>query len=33
MPVFVLQALKERKLLDEYRDRPAYQQNNYVGWI
>ncbi len=33
MPAFVLQALKERKLLDAYRDRPAYQRNDYVGWI
>jgi len=33
MPTFVLQALKERKLLDAYWDRPAYQQNDYVGWI
>jgi Bacteriocin-protection, YdeI or OmpD-Associated len=33
MPALVLQALKECKLLDAYRNRPAYQQNDYVGWI
>jgi hypothetical protein len=33
MPGFVLEALKQRKLLDAYRGRPAYQQNDYVGWI
>src|SRR3979490_880474 len=31
MPAFVLKALKARKLLDAYRSRPAYQQNDYVG--
>ena len=33
MPAFVRQALKERKLLEAYRDRPAYQRNDYLGWI
>jgi Bacteriocin-protection, YdeI or OmpD-Associated len=33
MPAFVLEALKERKLLDAYRSRLAYQRNDYVGWI
>jgi hypothetical protein len=33
MPAFVLEALKERKLLGAYRSRPAYQQNDYLGWI
>jgi hypothetical protein len=33
MPAFVLQALQERNLLDAYRSRPAYQRNDYVGWI
>jgi uncharacterized protein YdeI (YjbR/CyaY-like superfamily) len=33
MPDFVRQALEERGLLDAYRRRPAYQQNDYVGWI
>lgn len=33
MPEFVKQALEERGLMDEYRNRPAYQQNDYIGWI
>jgi len=33
MPAFVRKALVGRKLLAEYRRRPAYQQNDYVGWI
>ena len=33
MPAFVLEALKERELLAAFRSRPAYQQNDYVGWI
>jgi uncharacterized protein YdeI (YjbR/CyaY-like superfamily) len=33
MPDFVLQALTERGLLDAYRERPPYQQNDYIGWI
>jgi uncharacterized protein YdeI (YjbR/CyaY-like superfamily) len=33
MPGFVRKALKERKLLDTYHRRPAYQQNDYVAWI
>lgn len=33
MPEFVAQALMERALLDAYRQRPAYQQNDYLGWI
>ena len=33
MPDFVRQALDERDLMDVYRKRPAYQQNDYVGWI
>ncbi|MBD3385393.1 hypothetical protein GF407_10770 [candidate division KSB1 bacterium] len=33
MPDFVRQALEERGLMDEYRNRPAYQQNDYIGWI
>ena len=33
MPEFIKQALKERGLMDEYRERPAYQQNDYIGWI
>jgi uncharacterized protein YdeI (YjbR/CyaY-like superfamily) len=33
MPVFVRQALKERGLMEAYRSRPPYQQNDYLGWI
>ena len=33
MPGFVRQALEERGLMEAYRNRPAYQQNDYVGWI
>lgn len=33
MPEFVKHALEERGLMDEYRNRPAYQQNDYIGWI
>jgi len=33
MPEFVRQALEERRLMDDYRNRPAYQQNDYIGWI
>lgn len=33
VPEFVMQALSERNLLNAYRERPAYQQNAYIGWI
>lgn len=33
MPGFVKEALEERSLMDEYEERPAYQQNDYIGWI
>lgn len=33
MPEFVLNALHERGLLAAYEARPAYQQNDYIGWI
>lgn len=33
MPDFVLAALEERGLLAAYRQRPPYQQNDYIGWI
>jgi uncharacterized protein YdeI (YjbR/CyaY-like superfamily) len=33
MPAFVRRALSERGLLAAYRERPAYQQNDYIGWI
>ena len=33
MPDFVKEALNESDLFDSYRSRPAYQQNDYLGWI
>ncbi len=33
MPDFVRDALVENNLMEAYRDRPPYQQNDYVGWI
>jgi uncharacterized protein YdeI (YjbR/CyaY-like superfamily) len=33
MPDFVRQALEEHDLMAAYRDRPPYQQNDYLGWI
>ena len=33
MPKDVREALKAAKAMDAYRARPAYQQNDYVGWI
>lgn len=33
MPGFVRNALKARGLMAAFRERPAYQQNDYIGWI
>lgn len=33
MPQFVAEALQARGLMQAYRERPAYQQNDYLGWI
>ena len=33
MPEFVLEAIKERELMDRYQQRPWYQRNDYLGWI
>jgi uncharacterized protein YdeI (YjbR/CyaY-like superfamily) len=33
MPAFVRQALLRGKLMEAFRRRPAYQQNDYIGWI
>ena len=33
MPGFVKEALKSKGLMDAYKKRPAYQQNDYLGWI
>jgi uncharacterized protein YdeI (YjbR/CyaY-like superfamily) len=33
MPEYVERALEERGLMEAYRARPDYQQNDYIGWI
>jgi len=33
MPDFFREALDARGLMDAYRARPPYQQNDYIGWI
>ncbi len=33
MPEFIRKELEGRGLMDAYRGRPAYQQNDYIGWI
>jgi uncharacterized protein YdeI (YjbR/CyaY-like superfamily) len=33
MPTDVDQALRDAGVLDAYRERPAYQRNDYLGWI
>jgi len=33
IPQFVLYALNEGGLMEAYRERPPYQQNDYIGWI
>ena len=33
MPDYVEEALADRGLMEAYRERPPYQQNDYVGWI
>jgi uncharacterized protein YdeI (YjbR/CyaY-like superfamily) len=33
VPDFVRQALDERGLTEAYEARPAYQRNDYIGWI
>jgi len=33
MPAFVRDALNVRGLMDAYKGRPAYQKNDYLGWI
>jgi uncharacterized protein YdeI (YjbR/CyaY-like superfamily) len=33
MPAFVRAALTSRRLMSAYRERPAYQRNDYIGWI
>lgn len=33
MPTFVHLALLAHGLMEAYQQRPAYQQNDYIGWI
>jgi hypothetical protein len=33
LPAFVRAALVGRSLMDAYKARPPYQQNDYIGWI
>lgn len=33
MPSDVQRELGRRRLLRRYRERPAYQRNDYIGWI
>ncbi|MCL4254103.1 MAG: YdeI/OmpD-associated family protein [Anaerolineae bacterium] len=33
MPDFVHKALMQHGVMDDYRARPAYQQNDYLSWI
>jgi len=33
MPDYVRESLIIRGLMDAYLERPAYQQNDYIGWI
>lgn len=33
MPAFIREALSARGLMEAYHARPAYQQNDYLGWI
>src|ERR1044071_2607836 len=33
MPEFVRTALQKRRLMTAYEERPAYQRNDYLGWI
>ena len=33
LPDFIQSALLKHGLLEAYQKRPAYQQNEYIGWI
>ena len=33
IPDFIREALGARGLMEAYRARPPYQQNDYIGWI
>ena len=33
MPTFIKSALEADDLINAYKNRPPYQQNDYIGWI
>lgn len=33
MPAYIRDSLEEKGLMEAYKDRPAYQQNDYIRWI
>lgn len=33
MPAWIRKALAGHKLIEAYKERPPYQQNDYIGWI
>ncbi|MFN7160902.1 MAG: YdeI/OmpD-associated family protein [Candidatus Gracilibacteria bacterium] len=33
VPVYIEKALIEHKVVDLYKARPSYQQNDYISWI
>lgn len=33
MPDYMRSALEKRRLMDTYKKRPPYQQNDYIAWI
>jgi uncharacterized protein YdeI (YjbR/CyaY-like superfamily) len=33
MPNYIQEALEKHNLLQDYKERPAYQKNDYIGWI
>jgi uncharacterized protein YdeI (YjbR/CyaY-like superfamily) len=33
MPAHIRKALTTHQLMDAYKERPPYQQNDYIGWI
>ncbi len=33
MPEYVMQALRRRGLVNDYKNRPEYQKNDYLSWI
>ncbi len=33
MPEYIRRALEQHNVVCDYEARPAYQQNDYIGWI